>query len=473
MSVEIAIALSAPEIPVLGTLDVRVILKNTGPLPLELPGENDRTPALTFDVFDRHTRELVRRMNGFSHQALLSRARVNPEHSLEVVPGGGALDFTLDLAQFHQPLRTGEYEVQATYAYPPANVNVASAKVPLRVTDVAVTRMASLRDNPVLDGLTVLVEAADGSTWGRLHNVDRPLAAWWNRRMELPPGTTGAFAASSGFFQTASFGPFFETWLLFLHGGYVVARCFAWGKPTGEQRAALLPARGRLLPSAVRTATRELLVFFWSDGLLEGYRLDAQSLVKVMEVPLPRGLKDEPCVRADEDFLHVVYPDHGLIHMQVGLRGQASSSDRVHRTGMLPVSWVYEPPLRRTKAVFVDSRWGRAFDLYTSDGNGVTVRKTQLPVRGHVTEIAFDRGPRGQTFVLFTTSRKKLFLSVEDRAPALIAAGQDRYFPIVIGDAPVSIGYFKPGFGHRFFGYTVRQHIPHIIDYETDAWVRP
>ena len=472
MSVELQIVLPAPEIPVLATLDVRVILRNTGALPLELPGENDRTPALTFDVYQRGTDKLVRRMNGFSHQALMLRTRIDGAHELEAVPGGGALDFTLDLAQFHQPLRVGEYEVQATYAYPPAEVNAASARVPLRVTDLRVTGMEAVRDNPVLDGLTVLVEAEDGTTWGRLHNPERPLAAWWNRPLGLPPGTRGAFCATSGFFTTESFGPFFSTYVVFQHGSYVVARHFAWGKPSGLQHAAVVPGRGRLIKSAIRTKARELLVFFWSDGLLEGYRLDPNALVKVMEKRLPTGLAGEPCVRADEEFLHVVYPDRGLVHEKVSLTGLPSSEQRVHESPHLPVQWVYDPAIRRLKAVFVDSRWGRALELVTSDPSGLVVEETQLVTRGHLAELSFDRN-RGKTFILYSTSRRRLYLSITGRSPVLIASGQERYFPIMIADAAAYIGYSKPRFGHRFFTYTTHAHLPHIVDYETQAWERP
>ncbi|MFO0587367.1 MAG: hypothetical protein U0441_07505 [Polyangiaceae bacterium] len=473
MPVEIAIALSAPEIPVLGTLEIRVLVRNTGALPIELPGPDDRTDALTIDVTDRATGALVRRMNGLTFQRMLSRARASSRHDLAAVPGGGTLDFTLDLAQYHQPLTAGDYEVRATLVHPPAEVDAASAKVPVRVTDLGVTGVSLTRDNPVLDGATILAEGADGSVWGRLHNVDRPLAAWWNRRLELPPGTRGAFTAAAGFFQTDSFGPFFETWVLFQHGSHVVARCFAWGKPTGEQRAAPLPARGRLVRSAVRTATRDLYVFFWSDGLLEGYRLDAQSLTKVMEAPLPRGLAGEPCVRADEDFLHIVYPYGGLVHAQVGLRGQASTSDRVHKTGLLPVWWLYEPPLRRLRAVFADSRWGRTVELFTSDGNGTSATRMVLPTRGHVTEIDFERSQQGTESVLYSTSRKRLYLMVGSRGPMEMASGQERYFPFVKAGAPLYIGYARPSEGHRFHAISLRPRWPRIIDYETEAWNQP
>lgn len=471
--VDIAIALSAPEIPVLGTVDVRVIVRNTGPLPLELPGENDRTTALTFDVTDRATGKLVRRMNGLTHQRMMSRARATGTHDLSVVPGGGSLDFTLDLAQYHQPLHVGDYEVQARYTYPSAGVDAASAKVPLRVTDLAVTGATPVRDNPVLDGATLVFEAADGSVWGRLHNVDRPLAAWWNRRLELPPGTRGAFTAAAGFFQTDSFGPFFETWVLFQHGSYVVARCFAWGKPTGEQRAAPVPQRGRLLRSAVRGRSRELYVFFWSDGLIEGYRLDAQALTKVMEAPLPRGLAFEPVIRSDEEYLHIVYPHGGLVHAKIGLQGQPSTSDRVHRTGLLPVSWTYETSLRRLKAVFADSRDGRSIQLFTSDGNGVSVIQKQLPTRGHVTEIDYDLTQAGTPLILYASSRKRLYLIVGDRTPMQMGADQDRYFPMVKAGAPFYIAHARPGAGHRFYGISLRPHHPRVIDYETEAWIQP
>lgn len=189
--------------------------------------------------------------------------------------------------------------MQATYAYPPAEANAASARVPLRVTDLRVTGMEAVRDNPVLDGLTVLVEAEDGTTWGRLHNPERPLGTLVESAARAPAGgREGPSARLRGSSRRRVFGLFLD-----LRG--VSARelrgraALRVGKPSGLQHAALVPGRGRLIKSAIRTKARELLVFFWSDGLLEGYRLDPNALVKVMEKRLPTGLAGEPCVRAD------------------------------------------------------------------------------------------------------------------------------------------------------------------------------
>ncbi len=467
MSVEVQIALSAQDVPVLGTLDVRVNVRNTGPLPLELPGSDDTSAALTFDVYKRGTDKLVRRMNGLTRQGLRTRGRIDAAHDLEVVPAGAALDFTLDLAKYHQPLRTGEYEIQATYAYEPSSVLAVSAKHPLRVRDLGVTAVSAFRDNPVLEGLTVLCEAEDGSVWGRLQNPSRPLAAWWNRPLLLPPGTRGAFAATAGYFQTDTFGDFYQTWVVFPHGAYVVARLFGSGVPSGLQHAAPMPARGRLTRSAVRTRSGELLVFFWSDGLLEGYRLEPAALTKVMEMALPRGLRGEPCVRADEEHLHVVYPDHGLIHAKVGLGGRASTEERIHKSGLTPLHWVYEPSTKRVKGAFLDNAGGRSLELVVEDPGGVSVVRTQLPTRGHVTELAFDRTRSGQTHILYATSRKRLYLVIGERAPALIDSGRDAYFPMILADAPTYIAYVKPGFGHRFYAYTIKKYAPHLVDFET------
>lgn len=472
MSVELQVALSAHEISVLDTVEARVRVRNTGPLLLAVPGMNDRTPALSFEVVDRATGDVVRRVNGFSHQALLTRARIDPANDLEVLPAGQALDFTLDLAQFHQTLAAGDYEVRATYEHPPAGASATAPSIPLRVVDCPVAHAAALRDDPVLDGLGLLLQDDRGNAWVRLHNHQRPLAAWYNRRLELPAGSTGAFLASSGFFQTESFDPFFDSWVVFEHGAYVVARRLRWGGPTGEQRAALLPGRGRLLRSAYRDRSGGLFVFFQSNGLLEGYRLDASALVKVLEHRLPGGAFDA-CVRADEHTVHIVYPHRGIVHAKVGLGGQPTTEDRIHRTGLTPVSWIYEPAARRVKAAFLDSPSGRIAELVVADASGVHVERRDLCVRGRITELAFDRGRQGVTHVLFATSRGRLYLTVGDRAPARVASGQARYFPHVIADAPAYLGFAQAGSGYRFRAYTLRQRQPRLIDYEMAAWVKP
>jgi hypothetical protein len=470
--IELSVSFSAHEISVLDVVTARVVVRNLDPLPAGLPGMNDRTQALTFEVRDRATSALVRRMNGFSYQALLMRSRLDATPDLDAVPGGQYTDFTLDLGQFQRTFAAGDYELRATYDYPPAGASAATPWVPLRVVDTPVTRAEAVRYNPVLDGLTLLFEDGSGTTWARLHNYRRPLASWYGQRLELPPGTTGAFCATAGFFQTDSFDPFFETWVVFPHGEYVVARRFVRGVPTGEQRAAPAPPGALLCRSAFYNLAGELFVFFQWDGLLHGYRLDAAALVKVFERTLPTGTP-EVCVRADEEFVHIVYPHRGLVHVKVGITGQGATEDQIHRTGLSPLLWTHEPAGQRLKAAFVDSADGRVVEMVIAGTQGVHVERRVLPTRGRITELAFDRGQRGDTHVLYSTSRGKLYLSIGDRGPALIASGQERYFPFVIADSPAYLGYARHGYGWRFDGYTLRRHLLRRIDYDLAPWDQP
>ena len=119
------------------------------------------------------------------------------------------------------------------------------------------------------------------------------------------------------------------------------------------------------------------------------------------------------------------------------------------------------------KGVFIDSPRGRALTLVTSDPNGRHVVETQLPSRGHVVELQFDRTQEGQTHILYTTSRGRLYLVIGDRAPALLATGRERYFPVLLADTPTYVGFVKPGEGHRFHAYTLKRWHPHLMDYET------
>ena len=73
----------------------------------------------------------------------------------------------MDLSSFHYPIPAGDYLVNAVYAYEPAGVKLDSGFQELRVASDPAVAVEAWRDNPVLDGLALLIEAdtEDGPAW--------------------------------------------------------------------------------------------------------------------------------------------------------------------------------------------------------------------------------------------------------------------------------------------------------------------
>src|SRR5690242_20139110 len=95
----------------LGSLEVAVRLENRGAAALVLPGPQDQTAALTLTLLDRAGRP-VQRMNGFSSQAMMSGARVDPRPDLAPLGPGEAWSWTLDLASYQYAPPAGDFELE-------------------------------------------------------------------------------------------------------------------------------------------------------------------------------------------------------------------------------------------------------------------------------------------------------------------------------------------------------------------------
>jgi hypothetical protein len=473
MSVKIDI--SCPDAPAttFDALRIDVTLTNEGTVPVLVAGSEDRSAALTFNLYDAQTGALVRRMNGLSHQRMMSRSRVDLSPDLAPLGAGERLSWTLDLASFHYPLPAGTFHLHASYVVPASGINVLSQRIALSVLPLRLEWMQSVHDNPVTDATALLFATSDGVLRLRQHNHARPLAAWYAR--DVGPaftGTAAPFIASASAFNTKSFDHLFVKWLLSAQGSDLSAREYAWGQPTGRVRTAAIPAGKALCRSAFTTASGDIFFFLCSPGLLEAFRLSAAGYVKVFDLALPAGVP-EPAVSADEEHIHVVIADRGVVHHRIRLDGSPAGHTRLLSTSMLPHRYVYEAADGIVKAIFLDRRASSSVLLLYSDAQGPTTRFVRLAVRGAVQEIDFDRSAQGRFIVAVSTSRRKLYLLEEERGPTLIATDEDRYHPRVIARQLTYIGHFRREQGYRFAAYSRGRRGPRRVNYELSAWEQP
>jgi hypothetical protein len=452
------IAAPAPRLSTHDSLKLEVLLRNDTDAAVELPTPDDRTDALTFEVFDPDGR-LVRRMNGFTHQKMMTRTRIDATRSVAQLPPHGHWSWTVDLASYHYPLPAGSYTVQAVLNHPPARVLLRSSARSVHVDPEPIGTLETLHENPVIDGLALLATTGSGGAhryYLRQHNFSRPLAAWYSERiLEAERIDLAPFVASPSYFRTETFDHFFLRWVLWGEAGRIHARRFVFGRPAPEHRAALLPPGEMLLRYAHHTADDRIFLFFrTADGRLVCYRLEDTALVPVFEhaLDLPPG-ETGLSVRADEASLHLVYADGGLAYERLDHAGRLLDYRRLFRTRLRAHSWEHDLEQDVVRGLFRDSRRGRLLQMAVADlGYGTVESQTiRVPFRGEIREASFDRDAQGRFWLAVSTTRGRLYcLDGPDRAPLVVARGVGPFHPHVVAQRGRYLGYQDTAHGYRY-----------------------
>src|SRR5262249_14305562 len=143
---------------------------------------------------------------------------------------------------------------------------VVSNDVDVNIVAESVVSAATVRDNSVIDGLALLVERShpDEPWLLRQYNTSKPLGAWYGESLPL---RVRPIVAQKAFFATESFDHFFERWLVWSGGAAVLARAFAYGRPSDRVVEAPLPPGSRLLECAVDFGQDAIEVFAIEHGV--------------------------------------------------------------------------------------------------------------------------------------------------------------------------------------------------------------
>lgn len=472
-----------PDVNSLECLKVGLDLHNEGEIAYRLPGPYDLTGTLTFEVYCRDG-TLLRRMSGLTRQQMMSSARVDSTPTLEDLPAGGRWRWDINLASYHYPLPSGDFGIEAVYTHEESGINVRSSRVPVRVMSAQLSDVVVLRDAPVLDGVTILLKGESHGTPVtvlRQLNAQRPLGAWYSERLESTNssghtaagfawgGTVRPFFAAARFFTNVSFEPTFCKWIITSDEAQLYAHRFRWGRPDQEVIAAPLPVGRKLLSSACYDEQDRLIVFFQLlTGTIEAYDLTSEGLRFRFEHDMP-ATPIPPAIRADCDFIHIVIPWRGVLYHRLSLNGVVEEKIQAFSSRMLPYSCDINPARRVAKVLFHDGPHGRSLDLIVVGPEPSRIERVainNLPVRGQLREMSFDRDPDGRFHLLVSTSRRKLYYFRGWNRPALVASGQERFFPVVHAPSGVYLGCYQTDFGYRFLHFQRTVHGSRITTFD-------
>jgi hypothetical protein len=465
------LSIENPNTTTLEGVRVGLALVNESAQAYRLPGPYDLTNALTIEV-RRSDGVLVRRLDGFTRQAMTSSARIDSRPSLDDLPALGVWRWDLDLAAYHYTLPAGELTLRAVYSVPNDSLLLQSADVPVSVGAVPLRSLAYLVDAPVLDGLTLLLHGEGPEktpiTVLRQYEAQRPLAAWYSRRIDLdggqPVSFTGPvkpFFAAASFSTTDSFEPTFVKWIISTDSTRLFAHRVFQGALDPKPLIAPLPEGRALIPSAYYDEDERLTVFLQRPtGTLEAYHFAPDGLRllflhHVPRTPLP------PAIRADCDFIYILTPWQGAIYDRLSLRGEPRERRKPFTTRMTAVLCDIDAVRRRGRLLFRDGPRGRALQLVTFEPRRHrtdSLALDDLPMSGEIREVSFDRDESGRFHLLVATSARKLYYLRNGRGPTLILQGEERFFPIVQAGGGLYLGCHSVLGGYRFLYFQQRAH---------------
>jgi hypothetical protein len=446
-------------------LRVSCRLRNDDPQPLDIPSPYDRSGAFRVALFDGE--QPVRVMSRLTRQRMMTDGRADGSLDTDTLEPGAEWNWRIDLASYHYPIPPGQFLLDAIYEYPPAGLRLRSGPHPIQVQDDSLAAVSALRDNPVLDGVTLLLEAEGENGTGyflRQHNYGRPVGAWYSSRILAGEEAEEPFCASAAFFQTETPDPFLQKWVLWTKDAELRARRYDRGLPSELARAAPLPEDRSLVRSALRTAADELLVFMWAEpGRLECYRF-AGGLTKLFEHRV-RGVAAQIAVSGDDASIHLAVPWRGILYDRLSFDGKLLDRFHVFRS-RLAAAWLAPDGVGRFKALFRDGPHGKTVQMAVVDiarDTASECRIDRVGIHDDLNELSFDQDSKGRFHLLVSTAGGKLYYLFEGSGPRLIAEGESRYFPIVVAPLRVYLGCYRRECGYRFLQFRKRRRGPKLL----------
>lgn len=470
MPVELSVRIENPAPSTHESLRLDCTLHNSEPGPLTIPSPYDRSGSLQIGVFNG-SEGPVRVMDRRTRQFMMSDGRVDSSLDLDTLAPGSAWNWDMDLASYHYTLPPGDHSVRTVYAYEPHHIHAEAGSQPVRVKEDPLSGITVLRDNPIMDGLLLLLRAEGESGpeyFIRQHNYQRPLGAWWSARVMQGDAPTVAFCASSNFHQTESTEPFHLKWVLWVgRNGALRTRCYDRGEPTSMVRQAASPEGRELIPSAICSQSGEILVFFRTPTrALECYRFEHDRLERVFEQEIDCPAGTPLSIGGDDEAIHVAAAARGILYCKFSYSGAETARQQVFRTRLQPYSIRYEPGERRIKGLFYGGTHGKSVHMavfHTDTGLSSEFLADRLPLRSDLKELDFDQDRSGRFHLLVSTSARRLYYYSEGRGPVLAAEGEEQFFPVMIAPLTVYLGLYRRKYGYRFVQYQRRRQGSKIV----------
>jgi len=454
MSLRLDLSVENPRLSVYEGLRVGLALENLGQAAQELPEPDDESGSLSFLIYREDGTPFLA-MNGLTSQAMTSTARIDRRVAREVLKPGGRWNWRADLSGWHYPLPAGRYLVEALLEDPAAGVHVRSPRLPVEAVDPGLTGLSVLRANPVIDGLSFLFHAVEGTAWIRQCNATRPLAAWYSRALPFPSVPIQVLSQPL-FFRPESFDPFFRHWVVGSRDGRLEARMIESGEPAPTDMQATLPPGRALLPWAFHAFDGTLYVALSPAlGAFEIHVWDADGLRLLFRHDLP-GRPAFFCLGADENAVHTAYEDGGLACVSLDWAGRILVRRRQPLRG-LKAQWIeFDAVDGAFFAFFRDGDHGKTCACVEADldpqgdADAFTVRPLDLCLRGDVREVHFRRDKRRRPHVLIATAGGRLYYKCAAKALMRLADGQTAWYPRVSSAGRTHVGFYRKDMGFRF-----------------------
>jgi len=456
-AVVLSIALEKSRISQLESVRVQIVLENQG-APATVPSPYDQSGALWFTL--RAGPVVVRYASGLTHQDMMTLGRINPAPDLDELESAARWTALLDLGQAMYSPPPGHYQLVAEVALPGGRV-IASNEAELTVVPDTVVSVAIVRDDPILDGLAVLLERSGGAPWVlRQYNTPRPLAAWY---CEVLPVPERPILAQRAYFSTQSFDHFFDRWVLWVQASRIVARAFSSGRAAGRAVEAPIPPSWRCLEIAIDQGDGALEVFAIADGTdVVCASLEPGLLRELWRLPLPDGAAGDPRISAGSWGYCLAVPRSGLCVTQVERGGPIAPWQQRFNTDLRCATLVLDAVDRRIVASFWDGETGEHLQMLEaemgSQRQALCYRERRGPLRA-VRELAIDRDERGDFHCLLSCDGG-LFYARNDQEPVLIVSAGPRRSPTVSARPGVYLGFYDAERGYNFY-----EHGKHGIAY--------
>ncbi len=473
MALLLSIRLQAPEITVFDGLKVEVQLQNTDGHSWEVPSPDDRSSMITIAVY-APSGELRRRINGVSRQIMRSTGRIDTSQSIDTIQPLQTWQWTIDAARYHYLLPEGDHVVVLELALPAHEQVLRSNPAPLRVVTAQLMAMHARRDNPVIHRLEALmkVRLPDGGEvlCLRQFSPSRPLAAAYSERAPTMPGSTDNHTAAANFFQTESFDPLVQCWLVWRKDAEVQAAKLTEGQPSGSARRAAIPKDRCLAGNSFYTSGDRLFIWMLSPvGDLELWELEERSLRPLLRHRAPRDLAPLCSAVAGPEHIHMLTPHRGLVYQKLTYSGQIVEERRLVSTRLRAHSCRIEPDRGRATALFWDGPQGKQCELLCArlEPGAAPIRKLVIvDLRQPMDELSFDFDRHGRFHLLISTSRRRLYYLREGRTPALVAQGEERFFPLVAAPSGAYLGWYSRRHGFRLVRYRQQAHAPWLENFD-------
>jgi hypothetical protein len=450
MSITLELSTTTPELTTLDGLRVRVVARNSGVSPVSLPNEADLSAALTLEA--RQGSQLVRVASGMTQQDMMNVGRADPVTRYAPLAPSEERVYDLDLTRYQYPLPAGVSTVHAQIQAEDGTTARSNA-LDVTVQEAQVERVSLARNNPILDGVTLLLESGDGKWRQRLYNTRRPLAAWYGEELPVPVGAQPMLATPT-YFRTDSFDHFFTRWLLFVDEGELSALLLVNGRASADVRSAVL-APGQRVLAALSPAPARVLVFLSSaHGELTCHELTAAGLELRFVLPV-HGVGDASWLISGRlNRIVLARARSGVERIDLDETGQTQRHEHEFNTDLTAFELRFDPVEDAIKAAFWDGPQGEHLQLVNVDGAGPRVFYSERSgALRDIREFAWAIEPKsGRPFAVANTGQG-LYLWSHGETPSLIADPGSARLPLLIAQKRPYVGFWSPGLGYNFYEY--------------------